>query len=110
MNIKKILKSSVTGMLISCVVLSQSVNAASCSELITKVISHSSGNIYFYTDKTCPNWCMLPGNSAFATQSYAMLMVAQAKKRPLLIAWPNLPSCEHKNELYAVPDYFVAGD
>ena len=110
MKIKKMLKSSVTGMIISCFAASQSVNAASCSELITKVISHSNGNIYFSTDKTCPRWCLLPANSAFATQSYAMLMVAQAKKRPLLIAWPNLPSCEQQNELYAVPDYFVVGE
>lgn len=53
---------------------------------------------------------VVAGNSAFATQSYAKLMVAQEKKRPLVIAWPNLPSCEQQNELYTVPDYFVAGE
>ena len=81
--------------------------AASCGESVLTLISHSNGNIYFTTDATCPNWCQLAGNPAFIKQSYAMLLTAQASNKKVTFAWPKLPTCNDKNEVYSIPDFLV---
>lgn len=81
--------------------------AASCNEGVLNIISHSNGNIYFTTDTTCPNWCMLSGNPSFIKQSYAMLLTAQAANKKVTFAWPILTGCNERNEVYSMPDYMV---
>lgn len=105
MKLKKImLQISVTALAF----YSQVAGAVACYEKVTAVISHSSGKIFFKTDKTCPEaWCEVSGNSDYVKQSYAMLLLANSTNRTVLFAWNNLPSCSDKNPVYSVPDFLV---
>ena len=107
MKIRELFKSVVLAGAFSVASSAQVANAATCPEMVVNVISHSSGYVYFTTNKTCANWCMIAGKPEYITQTYAMLLLAQSKKRGVEIAWLNLDSCEQQNQLYAVPDYVI---
>ncbi|WP_146012294.1 hypothetical protein [Janthinobacterium sp. AD80] len=94
--------------LLSATLISTTANAAFCDENIVTLISHSNGNVYFTTDKTCQYWCQISGNPAFIKQTYAMMMTAQLTNKKLAFAWNELTACNEINKVYAVPDFAVA--
>lgn len=55
---------------------STSANArADCAKNIRAAILHVNGNVYFTTDKTCPNWCQASwGSSSNNKSALAMLL------------------------------------
>jgi hypothetical protein len=82
--------------------------AVVCPEIITSVINHSDGAVYFTTNGTCAaGWCQLngTGGASFQNQGYAMLLTAQSLGKVINFSWPNLQSCATPNPLYASPDY-----
>jgi len=82
--------------------------AVVCTESVTQVIAHSSGNIYFTTDKTCANWCQLNYSSADAVRRvYALLLAANAEQKNVSINWTAITDCSQKNATYAAPDYVI---
>lgn len=86
---------------------SQVAYAVNCTENIIHVISHSSGNVYFTSDRTCHTWCQAGNNATATSQNYALLLMAQRAKRPIILSFPNNPSCDTQNPTFAVPDYIV---
>jgi hypothetical protein len=87
---------------------SMAASAAFCDENVVTLISHSNGNIYFTTDKTCQYWCQVSGNPSFLKQTYAMMMAAQMNNKKLGFSWNELTTCDEKNKVYAIPDFVVA--
>lgn len=87
---------------------SSSAFAITCSETVKSVIVHQNGNVYFTTDKTCPNWCGLVWTSADSvSRAYALMLSTSAVPRKLVFAWTTISSCSEVNELYAVPSWVV---
>lgn len=107
MKIKAVFRSVICLSVFSLAAFTPLAQAATCPELVGNVISHSSGYVYFTTNRTCANWCMIAGKPEYITQTYALLLVAQSKKRQVQIAWTSLDSCDQQNALYAIPDYVI---
>lgn len=82
--------------------------AASCEEVITSLVMHSNGQVYFKTDKTCTvDWCHLNwGDTDRINRGYAMLLAARSTERPVSFYWAGLSNCSSTNPAYASPDYF----
>lgn len=82
--------------------------AAGCAEIITAVVVHANGNIYFSTNGTCSvTWCQAPGTGAVQQNSYAMLLSALITAQPVYFSWPNIPDCSTQNIEDAQPTYMV---
>ena len=107
MKIKKLLKLAICAGVLSWATSAQVASAVTCPEMVNNVISHSSGYVYFTSSRTCANWCMIAGKPEYITQTYALLLVAQSKKRQVQLAWTSLDSCDQQNALYAIPDYVI---
>ncbi len=79
-----------------------------CVEAVTGAVLHVNGNIYFTTDKTCPNWCQVNwGSSAANKNAFAMLLAAKTSARQITFDWPYLASCTEINTGGASPDYMI---
>ncbi len=76
-----------------------------CFEVVTHVVVHSSGNVYFTTDQTCLNWCQVNWGAG-TKNGLAVLMAAQATGRKVEFSWPAIAGCNVQNVTYASPDYF----
>jgi redox-sensitive bicupin YhaK (pirin superfamily) len=82
--------------------------ATHCTETITRAILHLNGNIYFTSDKTCPNWCQVNwGTSEKNKNAFAMLLAAQTAARSITFYWPSVSECTEVNATYASPDYMM---
>ena len=85
----------------------QSLAAASCSEKLTHVITHSNGEIYFKTSKTCTQgWCQLKWSSQEQkSRTYGAMLTAKTADKAMDFYWSTVNSCEQENATYASPDY-----
>ena len=81
-------------------------NATDCYEIITNLVVHSNGNVYFKTDQSCTGaWCQLNWTATAVKNGLATMMAAQAQGRRVLITWTAITSCTQQNVVYASPDY-----
>jgi hypothetical protein len=77
-----------------------------CSEMITNVIVHTNGLVYFSSSLTCQVvWCQLPGTGDTLSKGYAMLLAAQARGIPVGFGWSTIPDCSTQNVQFAMPDW-----
>lgn len=83
-------------------------SAVDCFDKVTEVIAHSNGRTFFVSQNACSNyWCEIKGDTTFVRQAYATLLLAKATSATVLFRWPNLTSCDAKNEGYAMPEFIV---
>jgi hypothetical protein len=81
-----------------------------CGEMVTEVIMHSNGNVYFTTDQTCGGWCTISYATADANKmAYALLLSANAQAKRIWFDWPNLTNCSQQNQPYSVPAFMELG-
>ena len=79
-----------------------------CSERVNHAILHQNGNVYFTTDKTCPNWCQIKWtNDGDKDRAYSTLLAARVTQKNMTFYWASLNSCDDKNATYTSPSYMV---
>lgn len=75
------------------------------NEKLTSIIVQGE-QVYFTTDKSCPNWCQLDPTwsiDAF-NRTYSMLLSAQAQKKEVRIYWrEHSVACEGPVPTYSKP-------
>jgi hypothetical protein len=86
--------------------------SADCAETVMNVISHSSGQVFFTTDQTCPaNWCYLNWSTPDAIKNgYAMLLSAKTSGKRVSFRWNSISSCSTVNAVYASPDFMAISE
>lgn len=100
-------RKSIAALALACLSVESANAGVTCTETVTNVITHSSGAVYFQTDKTCAGaWCQLSfANDAANKNAYAMLLTARTTGKQLTFTWVNISSCTAANPLYASPDF-----
>lgn len=79
-----------------------------CTETVTQAISHSNGNVYFKTDKSCSGgWCLASyANAEVVKRSYALLLAAVASGKTVDFYWPNASTPCAVQAVYSIPEMF----
>ena len=103
------MKKHVLGLIISTALWSSHTHSATfCQENVTQVIQGDNGNVWFTTDKTCPNWCKLNWVVSDAVKrAYAALLTARVSGKPVTFYWQNLDSCGQINPIDTAPLHVI---